>query len=317
MQDAASRRYLVILGPTAVGKSRLAMRLARVASGEIVNADALQAYRGFDVGTAKPSPADREAVPHHLLDILEPSEPYSAGEFARRARTAMEEIWSRRGLPIVTGGSGLYLRALTEGISPMPEVPAPLRDGLRDFEGRRGPAFLRRALALNDPELATRLAAGDRQRTARGVEIAFASGRPLSWWQGLPPDPPPAGGPCRIGLTLPRSILYDRIASRVERMLERGWLDEVDRLLTTGFDDATPAFQAIGYRELARHLRGDGTLEEAMAEIVRVTRRFAKRQMTWFRKEPNVTWFRADRIDEGWSSVMNFLEICGSGRENG
>lgn len=307
----------MILGPTAVGKSALSLRLASELGGEIVNADALQVYRGLDIGTAKPGREERDRVPHHLVDILDPDEPWSAGDFARCAREALAEIWDRGRLPIVTGGSGLYLRGLTEGFSPMPDVPSRFRRALDHVEVRRGPGRVRRALRILDPELADRLASGDRQRTSRGVEIALATGRPLSWWQSRSPDPPPPGKPVRIGLTLPRPILYDRIARRVDRMLERGWLDEVEQLLAAGFDQSAPAFQAIGYRELARHLGGEVSLEDAVLEIVTRTRRFAKRQTTWFRKEPNVRWFRADRIAEEWSSVCDFLESSGSGRDDG
>lgn len=300
----------MILGPTAVGKSALALRLAEERGGEIVNADALQAYRGLDVGTAKPTMEERRRVPHHLLDILDPDEPYSAGEFARRACEVVPEIRGRGRIPIVTGGSGLYVRALTQGLSPLPAVEPAFRARLQALEDRRGLELVRRMLALHDPVLHGRLEPADRQRISRGVEVALASGRPLSWWQRRPPEHPPPGAPVRIGLTLPRPILYDRVAGRVDRMLQRGWVDEVEALLAKGFREEAPAFQAIGYRELARHLRGEWTLHRAREEIVLQTRRFAKRQMTWFRKEPDVTWIRADRIDEAWSRTMDLLDIA-------
>ncbi|MDX1631358.1 MAG: tRNA (adenosine(37)-N6)-dimethylallyltransferase MiaA [Thermoanaerobaculia bacterium] len=311
----------MILGPTATGKSALSLRLATELDGEIVNADALQVYRGFDLGTAKPSREDRERIPHHLVDVLDPEEPYSAGEFARRARGIIRRIRRRGKLPIVVGGSGLYIRALTEGLSPMPPPDRTLRRGLRVLEERQGLDPMRRMLSVLDPELDERLASGDTQRILRGVEVALGTGRPLTWWQNRPPPHPSPGLPLRLGLTLPRSILYDRIARRVDRMIAAGWVEEVEALLNSGIEESAPAFQAIGYRELARHLRGGLGLDRAVTKIVQATRRFAKRQMTWFRKEPDVTWFPAHCIDEEWPELLRSLEEwmeipgkCGDGK---
>ncbi|HVS02751.1 MAG TPA: tRNA (adenosine(37)-N6)-dimethylallyltransferase MiaA [Thermoanaerobaculia bacterium] len=308
---------LAIVGPTASGKSDLAMRLAEDLGGEIVNADALQVYRGFDVGTAKPTLAERTRVPHHLVDILDPHQPYSAGEFARRARQAIAEIRARHRLPIVVGGSGLYLRALLAGISSLPAVDPRLRRGLRSMHRRRGLVPLRRMLELLDPEVASRLAASDPQRTSRALEVALGTGRPLSWWIAREPFGDKGMEAAQVGLTLARPLLYDRIAGRVSRMLAMGWVGEVEALLAAGVDPSMPAFQAIGYRQLARHVMGEGSLEEAVADTVRATRRFAKRQQTWFRSEPDVTWFPADDVATQMPRILHFLAITGIGREHG
>ncbi|HEV7671226.1 MAG TPA: tRNA (adenosine(37)-N6)-dimethylallyltransferase MiaA [Thermoanaerobaculia bacterium] len=297
---------LIVLGATATGKSALGLALAEALDGEIVNADALQAYRGFDIGTAKPSPADRARIPHHLIDILDPHERWSAGEFARQARVAIAEIEARGRRPILVGGSGLYLRALLEGISPIPPGDEIVRAELRQRLGRDGLPTLRDELALRDPASHARLMAGDTQRILRALEVAIVSGRPQSEWIAERPFGQTPLSALRIGLTLPRSVLYDGIAGRVARMVEQGWVAEVARRLDEGLDPGLPPFQAIGYRQLVLHVRGEMPLAEAIEETVRATRRFAKRQETWFRKEPHVTWFAADPLERLVPSVLEF-----------
>ena len=313
----AMEPILAIVGPTATGKSALGLALAEILRGEIVNADALQVYRGFDIGTAKPSPADRERVPHHLIDILEPSEVYSAGEFARRAREAIADIQGRGKLPIVVGGSGLYLRALLFGISPIPPGDPEVQEALRERLAAEGLGKLRADLAGIDPRTEARLAPGDTQRVLRALEVALVTGRPLSSWIAEQPFGTQAIAAVRVGLTLPRAILYDRIAGRVAWMLEAGWLAEVERLLRLGLSPRLPAFQAIGYRQLVRHLEGDGSLEQAITGIVQETRRFAKRQETWFRKEPDVTWFSAQELKRQIPGVLEHAKHRGLGRAYG
>jgi tRNA dimethylallyltransferase len=308
---------LAIVGPTATGKSTLGLALAEILQGEIVNADALQVYRGFDIGTAKPGPADRERVPHHLIDILDPSEIYSAGEFARRAREAIADIQGRGKLPIVVGGSGLYLRALFSGMSPIPPGDPEVQGELRARLAAEGLASLRDELARVDPRTEARLASGDTQRVLRALEVARVTGRPLSAWIAEQPFGTQAIAGVRVGLTLPRAILYDRIAGRVARMLEAGWLEEVEGLIRLGLSPRFPAFQAIGYRQLVRHLEGDGSLEQAIAGIVQETRRFAKRQETWFRKEPDVTWFSAQELKRQIPGVLEHAKHRGLGRAYG
>ena len=316
----AMEPVLAIVGATATGKSELGMALAGELGGEIVNADALQAYRGLDIGTAKPGPGDRERVRHHLIDILEPHEVYSAGEFARRARAAIAEIQGRGRLAVVVGGSGFYLRALFAGLSPVPPGDPEVRRELREQLAAEGLPALREELARRDAKTAVRLGAGDTQRVLRALEVARVTGRSLSSYV----EEQPFGtqsiarveGVC-VGLTLPRSILYDRIAGRVAWMMEAGWLGEVAGLLQQGLSPRLPAFQAIGYRQLIRHLEGDGSLEQAVAEIVKETRRFAKRQETWFRKEPDVTWFSAQELKRQIPGVLRHAKHRGLGRAYG
>lgn len=308
------RPVVAILGATATGKSAVALAVAEALGGEIVNADALQVYRGFDIGTAKPTAEERARVPHHLLDILEPSERFSAGEFARRARQVLAEIEERGSLALVVGGSGLYLRALLEGISPVPRGDPEVRRRLRRRLEREGLPALEAELAERDPATAARLAAGDTQRVLRALEVVLASGVPLSRWIERQPFGDQRLPALKIGLTLPRTILYDRIAARVVRMLDRGWLKEVEDLLKRGVEANLPAFQAIGYRQLVGHLRGEASLEEAVEEITRQTRRFAKRQETWFRKEPEVVWVQADSPTEVTPRTLQIIERSGCGR---
>jgi tRNA dimethylallyltransferase len=308
---------IAIVGATATGKSEVAMALAEVLPGEIVNADALQVYRGFDVGTAKPSPEERARVPHHLIDILDPHERWSAGEFARRAREAAAGIRERGNVPIVVGGSGLYLRALFEGISPIPPGDPEVRSGLRRRLEEEGLPALAAELARVDPETAARLGAGDTQRVLRALEVARVSGRPLSSWIAEQPFGTQRVDAVRVGLTLPRSVLYDRIAGRVARMVEQGWVEEVARLLALGLGPGLPAFQAIGYRQIVRHLEGEWSLEQAIGETVKATRRFAKRQETWFRREPDVTWFSAQDFNRRIFLILEHVKRSGPGRAYG
>jgi len=300
---------LVILGPTATGKSSLGMKLARRLDGEIVNADALQVYRGLTIGTAKPSPEEMEEVPHHLVDILDPAERFSAGEFARRARNAVREIQSRGKRAIVVGGSGLYLRSLLLGISPIPRGGETLRRELHRRAEEEGLGKLHEELRGVDPETAERLSPGDRQRILRALEVAYASGRPLSRWIAEQPFGRQKILAQRIGLTLPRAILYDRISKRVHLMIERGWIGEVSAMLELGVEPDVPAFQAIGYRQLVRHLSGEWGLDEAIDDIVRATRRYAKRQMTWFRKETDIRWIPALSVDDTIPSLLNDFKM--------
>jgi tRNA dimethylallyltransferase len=288
---------LAIVGATATGKSTLGMALAEHLEGEIINADALQVYRGLDIGTAKPGPEEQARVRHHLIDILEPHETYSAGDFARRAREAIDDIQGRGRLPIVVGGSGLYLRALFEGISPSPPSDPEIRQRLRERLDQEGLPALAAELRERDPETAARLTPGDTQRILRALEVFLVSGEPLSAYISRQPFGTERIAALRVGLTLPRGILYDQIAGRVAQMVQRGWVEEVASLLSSGLSPDLPAFQAIGYRQLVQYLEGTWSLDRAIAETIRATRRFAKRQETWFRKESDITWFSAQDLN--------------------
>ena len=310
-------RILVIVGPTAVGKTEIGLRLAEWLDGEIVSADALQAYRGLDIGTAKPSPDERAKIRHHLIDILDPAEDFSAGEFARRARGVIGEVEGRNRLPIVVGGSGFYLRALLEGLNEVPTVRPAVRKDLRRRLEQEGLDALREELLVLDPSTAGRLAPGDTQRLLRALEVAISTGRALSAWHCDAPATGPRLDAIRVGLTLERGLLYDSIAHRVHRMIEAGWVGEVEQLLSRGVSPREPAFQAIGYRELVAHLAGDVSLEEAIEETIRATRRFAKRQLTWFRKERDINWYSAEDLEAASQAIMSFLTRKGLGVGNG
>jgi tRNA dimethylallyltransferase len=301
------RPVFAILGATATGKSALALNLARELGGEIINADALQVYRGFDIGTAKPTIEERARVRHHLVDILEPHEQYSAGEFVRRARLAIGEIESRGAQPLVVGGSGLYVRSLLEGISPLPTSDPGIRARLTERLDAEGLDSLRAELFELDPVTENRLSPGDTQRVMRALEVALATGKPLSAWIAEKPIGEDRLISVRIGLTLPRPILYDRVEQRVARMVRAGWVAEVDSLLRLGLETSVPAFTAIGYRQIARHVLGEWTLEEAVQKTVGATRRFAKRQATWFRREPDVHWFHALSVEQEPTQVVELL----------
>ena len=294
-------QVIAVLGPTATGKSAFAMELAeklgrRGCGAELISADALQAYRGFDIGTAKPGPRARARVRHHLVDVLEPHQAFSAGEFARRAGAAVEEIEGRDRLPLLVGGSGFYLRALFEGLAPVPPVPSEVRAALRGELRSGGLEPLLEELRGVDPESAAGLSAGDTQRILRALEVVRFTGRTLPGWQRAGSETALGRRVLKIGLTLPRPLLYDAIESRAGRMLERGWLAEVKRLRERaefragGSWAELPACQAIGYRQFADHLDGKSTLEEALEQTIRATRRYAKRQETWFRRETDVCW---------------------------
>ncbi|MFQ5527207.1 MAG: tRNA (adenosine(37)-N6)-dimethylallyltransferase MiaA [Thermoanaerobaculia bacterium] len=298
---------LTIVGPTAAGKSGLAMRIAPDLGGEIINADALQVYRGLDIGTAKASVADRERIGHHMLDVADPEERFSAGAFARMARAVIEALTSAGKLPILVGGSGLYLKALLEGITEIPEVPDRVRRRLLGRLETEGLRALRTDLQRLDTATAARLAPGDTQRVLRALEVVIGTGRPLSEWIAEKPPRKQEIQARKIGLTLSRGLLYDRIRARVESMLEGGWLHEVESLLNRGYSGEEPAFQAIGYRQLVRHLRGESSLEEAVDETVRSTRRYAKRQLTWFRADAGIAWFDASDADALESEVRSWL----------
>ena len=318
-------QVIAVLGPTATGKSAFAMALAADLAGrgltvELINADALQAYRGLSIGTAKPGPRERTRLRHHLIDVIEPHRAFSAGEFARRAAVAVEEIEARGALPILVGGSGFYLRALFEGLAPVPPVGADVREALRADLRSRGLCTLFRELRRVDPESAEALDPGDTQRVLRALEVVRATGRPLSEWQRRGTERRLERRLLKVGLTLPRAVLYDAVEKRAGRMLERGWLAEVERLRehARGRGGCSlgelPAFQAIGYRQLADHLDGNLTLEQALEETVRATRRYAKRQETWFRKESRVRWIDPSKAGETERLRKRIVEALVRGR---
>jgi tRNA dimethylallyltransferase len=283
---------VAIVGPTASGKSALALRLALERSGEIVSCDSLQVYRGLDIGSAKATPAERALVRHHLVDVADPDGAFSAAEYALLARAALDDIRGRGRVPIVAGGTGLYLRALLEGLFEGPSRDEALRRRLETLAERRGDARLHRLLLHVDPEAAARIRPRDRVRTVRALEVYWSTGRSITEQQRAGAEPLRGFRTLVIGLDPDRAALRAAVAARTRRMLEQGLLDEVRGLLDRFGDAGLRPLQAIGYRQALAVLRGDLTLAEAETAIVTDTMRFAKRQMTWFRHQADVRWFR-------------------------
>ncbi len=285
-------RLVVILGPTASGKSALAISLAESLSGEIVSCDSVAVYRNFEIATAKPSLADRARIPHHLIDVAEPGEPFTAGEYARQARAALADIAQRGRLPIVVGGTGLYLRALLEGLFPGPQRSEGLRDRLRSRSDQRGSAYLHRILQRLDAASAAKIHPNDAAKLIRAVEVCLAARGPMSeLWRDHGRDPLRGFRILRIGLNPPRDQLNDRINRRAAQMFADGLVSETQSLVQRyGDARAVTPIHSLGYQQALQHLRGELTLDQAIASCQQGHRNYAKRQMTWFRREPDVTW---------------------------
>ncbi|MGH9862621.1 MAG: tRNA (adenosine(37)-N6)-dimethylallyltransferase MiaA [Candidatus Acidiferrales bacterium] len=283
------RPLLVIVGPTASGKSALGAFLAQELGGEILVCDSAQVYRHFDVGTGKVSAELRARVPHHLLDLCEPAEEFAAGDFQRCARAALGEISARGRLPIITAGTGLYLRALLEGLSPLPPRSPELRARLQAAAEEKGGEYLHRMLARLDPASAREIAPRDVPKLVRALEVCFVTRQPRTELFRAGRDPLEGYAVAKLGLAPERKLLYDHIEARVEEMLDAGWLEEVRRLRQR-FPDSAKPFGFLGYRQLTAHLRGELPLHDAIKQIKHETRQYAKRQITWFRKEPAVHW---------------------------
>jgi len=286
---SGARPFLALVGPTASGKSEAAVVLAARLGAEIVSVDSMLVYRGMDVGTAKPTPADRARVPHHLVDVAEPEEPFSVARYQQLARAVVERLEEGSRRALLVGGSGLYFRAIVDDLE-FPGTDAAARDELQAEADVIGPDRLHERLAELDPVAAGRIEPSNVRRTVRALEVAAVTGRPFSSfadrWERYPHDRVRAAG-----IDVPRDALARRIEARVRAMIDGGLLDEVRALLDRGLFGWLTASRAIGYAEFARHLRGEITLAEATAETVRRTRELARRQMVWFRRDPRIRWF--------------------------
>lgn len=278
-------RFVALVGPTTSGKTALALALARRGPAEIVSMDSRQVYVGMDIGTDKVPAEARGAVPHHGLDLVPPSERYSAGRFARDARRWIGEIEARGALPVLAGGTGFFLRSVMEPIFTEPPMDEGRLDRLREWLSHRPAEELARMVTALDPERAELAIEGGPQRMSRTLEVALLTGIPLSrWHREAPPDGSGVPGVVLV-LELPRDEMDRRIDARVKRMVEAGFVDEVRGLLAEGYDADDPGMSGTGYREMVRHLEGEVTLDEAMAETAHNTRRYARRQLTWFRNQ--------------------------------
>jgi tRNA dimethylallyltransferase len=294
----------VLTGPTGVGKSDWAIRLAGEAAVEIVSVDSALVYRGLDIGAAKPARAVRERIPHHLIDICEPTESYSAGRFVTDALAAIQQIHARRRVPLLVGGTMLYIRALVHGLAPLPQASAHVRALLDERAVREGWPALHTELSQLDPEAAARIAPNDSQRIQRALEVCYTTGRPISELQRATVSPL-AGSRLKYWVLAPsdRRVLHERLSDRFRAMMAAGFLDEVRGLHQRGDLTARhPSMRSVGYRQLWAHLDGEYALEEAEQRGIFATRQLAKRQLTWLRAEKGARWLDPDRGQTSWNS---------------
>ncbi len=282
---------MAVAGPTGAGKSELALRIAESFSGEVVNCDSLQIYRFFNIGTAKLTAAEMRGIPHHLIDVRDPDEVYTAGEFARDARRLLAEIATRQKLPVVAGGTGFYLRALFEGLFTGPSRDDALRARLALREQRR-PGSLHRMLSRFDRDAARRIHPNDLPKVSRALEICFLARRPVSELYRGGRDALQGYRVLKLGLDPNREMLYQRLDERCRRMFEGGLVEEVRQIIDRGFSPGAKPFEAHGYKQALQFLRGELDLKQAIFYAQRNTRNYAKRQMTWFRKEPGIVWLQ-------------------------
>ena len=302
-------KLVTILGPTAAGKSELALDLAAELNGEIINADSQQVYRYMDIGTGKPSVADRARVPHHLIDIVNPDEEFNAALFRRSARASVEQIHQRTRKAMVCGGTGLYLKALTQGLFIGPGKDPTIRQNLARELGENGLAFLYRRLAKVDPSVTSTIHPNDRQRIIRALEIYELTGKPISEWQKEHAFADEPYEVLKIGLNRERAELYDRINRRCERMMQDGFLDEVRGLVGRGYGLELKPLRSVGYRQMGAVLSGTLSLDAAVEEMKQETRHFAKRQLTWFRGDGAIHWFHPEnQRDEIFQIAKEFLQ---------
>jgi tRNA dimethylallyltransferase len=305
-QSREKPRVAALVGATASGKTALVLALAQGLGAEIVNADSLQVYRELDIGTAKPTFEERALVPHHLIDVADPPESYDAARFCREGRAVLGDLTQRGVPPLVVGGTGLYLKALLSGLfaegEPAPEVRDRVRRDLADL----GLPALYASLIHLDPATASRLHPHDTYRIVRALEVMAATGKPLSQFIAAHRFRDVPYAVLKLGLLIPRDELYRRIELRVELMLEAGWLDEIEGLLRRYPLDLKP-LQALGYRHLINYLTGRWSWEEALTLLIRDTRRYAKRQLTWFGSDPEVRWFNPDQVEDMAAALAEFF----------
>lgn len=298
---------ICIFGATSSGKSDVAMAVAAETGGEIISADSMQVYQGLDIGTGKVTPEEMQGITHHLLDICNPRGNFSAGDFQVEADQLIKSLKSRNIVPILAGGTGLYFRALLQGLAPTGKSDPEQRERLRSRQLKYGTVRMHRLLKRLDPAIADKYSENDTQRVLRALEYRVGTGKPLSQGIAKKPFKEERYQALKIGLYVERSILRERIDRRVDKMIDAGWLEEVKRLREAGVPDDSQALSAIGYRELLRHIRKEVSLGEAIRLIKIATHQYAKRQDTWFKKENNVTWFEAVDLETTKQEVINFI----------
>jgi len=299
---------VIILGPTASGKSEIAIKLANVLNGEIINADSMQIYKGFDIGTGKLNEKEREGIKHHLISFLNPEEEYSAGKYRKDCLRIIEEIKKRGKIPIIVGGTGFYIRTLLKGIAPIPEIPKKLRDRLNKIISSYGCEYFYRFLSVLDPVYIKKISKNDKQRIERAIEVIFFSGKSFSSFFNDELNKNDSFENIKIGLFLEKEELKRRIAERVEKMIRNGWLEEVKNLIDMKIPINSQSFKSIGYREMAYVLEGKLNLDQAKEVIIRKTFLYAKRQMTWFKKEKNVHWIKSNDLELAFFSALRYIK---------
>jgi tRNA dimethylallyltransferase len=300
-------RVVIILGPTAVGKSELALDLSGQIDGEIVNADSQQVYRYMDIGTGKPSRAERTRIQHHLLDVVNPDEEFNAAAFRKLAAGAISSIYQRHHRPVVCGGTGLYLKALTRGLFSGPAQNPELRRTFQREIDEKGLRPLYQRLVEIDPDAVSSIHPNDRQRTIRALEVFQLTGKPLTQWQREHSFQEQPYEVLKVGLYRERNELYDLINSRSERMIQDGLLEEIRTLVAKGYDLHLKPLRSVGYLQMGRVLRGVQDMPRALAEMKQETRRLAKRQLTWFRSDPHILWYHPDQRQQMVEAVNRFL----------
>lgn len=300
-------KIIIICGPTGVGKTTVAIHLARVFQGEIVSADSMQIYRLMDIGTAKPTLAEQSAVPHHIIDIIQPNDPIDAAVYAKKARAAIADLVDRAVLPFVVGGTGLYIKALLHGLSrARPADPERLARLKKEAE-EKGSLFLHRRLQSCDPASAAKIHANDTFRIIRALEIYEKTGQTMTACHATHRFSHTHYQSLKIGLHMNRTALYHRIDKRVDEMIEAGLLAEVNRLLKEGYTPNLKSMQSIGYRHMTEYLMGKTNWEEAISRLKADSRRYAKRQLTWFKADPKITWFEPDQVEDMQREVALFV----------
>lgn len=307
---------VAIVGPTASGKSALGISISEQLQGEVVACDSTQLYRGFDIGTAKPGASERRGISHHLIDVLDPNEEATAGGYRQLAVSVLEDLKQRKRLPVFTVGTGLYLRALLEGLADVPQRSEELRNRLRTIAEEHPPGYLHRVLKRLDREAAQKISLADEQKLIRAIEVCVLARRPISEVHRTGRKPLEGWRVVKIGLVPPRERLLERIKLRTDLMLEGGWLSEVQGLLKSGLSENAKPFDFIGYRELRAVIRGEVPLEQAREAIQQATRRYAKRQLTWFRKETDVHWFSSFGDDPDVQAAA-LAWLCSQGLQAG
>jgi tRNA dimethylallyltransferase len=310
-------KVLVVAGPTAVGKTSFSLAVAEQLGGEIVNYDSVQLYRHLDIGTAKPSEAERARVPHHLIDVLDADQESNVADYLEMAAEAIDDIVGRSKIPVLVGGTGMYARILVHGLFEAPPPDEALRQEHRAIAEDKGRSFLHDRLAEVDPTLAERVHPNDLVRISRGLEVYAQTGKPLSVHQREHRFEAPNFDALKIALLRPRDELYERINGRVDQMMERGLLEEYESLIARGYDRQLKPLQSLGYRQMGEHIFDDVPIDQAVEEMKSQTRRYAKQQIGWFRGEPNIHWALAPLVEDGElpADVLADIETFFKGEE--